>query len=193
MNNVFKNIQFGLIFLTAIVILQDQSNAQKENENEQEVVQNLDGQDTSAIKKKELPLHDIIFFNQSYTIEESLDLMKDILDKGLQDINAQDANGKTALNLVAFLNCNPKLAQFLIDFKAKVNEPDLFNETPLHNAIKKEEVEIAQILLDAGADLYEKNDQGITPIDLAKRSENMKAIVELEAKTQNSQEEKEAA
>lgn len=185
MISLSKKIQFGLVFLAAIIILQDQTHTQKENEDEQDLVQNVDEQDAH---KKELPLHEIIFFNQNYTIEESLALMKDILDKGLQDINAQDSNGKTALNLVAFLNRNPKLAKLLIDFKAKVSEPDLFNETPLHNAIKKGETEITQMLLDAGADLYEKNDEGITPRDLAARSENMKTIVGIEEEQQEKDE-----
>ena len=155
MNNRLKSIQFGLIFLVASILFQDQIKAQEDI--------------------KQLPLHNLVFSNQ----EDSLLLMKNILDQGLQDINAQDQNGRTVLNFVTFLNRDPKIVQFLIDNKAKVNEPDLFNVTPLHNAIQKEETEIVQILLQAGADLYAKNDQGVTPIDLASQSENMKTILGL--------------
>jgi len=72
------------------------------------------------------------------------------------------------LNLAIFYNENPAVIQFLINQGADVNIPDIFNETPLHNAIKKEDLKNANLLLQHGADVRFKNDQGQTPLDLAR-------------------------
>jgi ankyrin repeat protein len=123
----------------------------------------------------QLPLHDIIK-NQNYSLEEKMNLIKKLLDEGNIDINAQDADGKTALNLIAFYASDPALAQLLIDHGAKVNEPDMFNETPLHNAMSKENLILAAILLKNGADVGFKNDKDMTPVDLARSEKSMELL-----------------
>ena len=90
-----------------------------------------------------LPLHDIIL-NQNYSTQDKLLLIKNILDNKIVDVNDQDVDGRTALNLVTFYKANPALARLLIEgYKANVNKPDRFNVSPLHNAIQYEEIEIA--------------------------------------------------
>ncbi len=123
----------------------------------------------------QLPLHDIIK-NQNYSLEEKMNLIKKLLDEGNIDINAQDADGKTALNLIAFYASDPALAQLLIDHGAKVNEPDMFNETPLHNAMTKENLILAAMLLKNGADIDFKNDKEMTPADLARSKKSMELL-----------------
>ena len=121
----------------------------------------------SAMGNQNLPLHALIL-DQSISTEDKLQQMQNLLRDESTNINDQDANGKTVLNLATFYKAKPILIQFFIANKANVNLPDLFNETPLHNAIRNEEIIVAQMLLQAGADRNLKNDKGETPIDLAR-------------------------
>lgn len=163
MKSLHKNIIFRFLFLITTFVVQNKISAIDE-QNVQTIVLH------EILKKTDqLPLHKIIL-NQDYTTQEKIRLMRDILNDGMVNVNAQDSNGKTALNLITFYNGDPDLAQLLIiSYKADVNKPDRFNISPLHNAIEKEEIEIAKMLLDAGADRYLKNDADeITPVDLAR-------------------------
>jgi ankyrin repeat protein len=132
------------------------------------------------LDNKKLPLHEIIL-NQDHTTEEKLTLIKYILDNHMQDINAQDENGKTALNLITLYKGDHALAQLLItQYKADINKPDRFNISPLHNALANDQIEIARLLLEAGADKNLKNDSDeATPIDLA-RSPKTNALLGIE-------------
>ena len=176
MKNLRKNLRLSLLLLGTVILSQHQINAEQQTINLGNAL--LQGQ---SLRTQELPLHKIVL-NQDYTTQEKLDRIKDALDNKVVDVNAQDADGKTALNLITFYNSDAVLAQLLIvQYKANVNIPDRFNVSPLHNAIEKEEIEIAKMLLDAGADRDLKNDADeITPVDLA-RSEKTMALLGLEA------------
>ncbi|MDP3788016.1 MAG: ankyrin repeat domain-containing protein [Candidatus Chromulinivorax sp.] len=161
MKNILKSMRYKSLIMIIAIGLSNYSQAiQPSQLNNEQVKQ----QDTIL-----LPLHNIIL-NQNLTPQEKIQLMQDLLrDKDNHiNINAQDANGRTALNLAAFYKADPIIVQFLIVHKADVNEPDRFNESPLHNAIKNEEILIATMLLKAGAHQEFKNDEGLTPIDLAR-------------------------
>ncbi|MBP6869856.1 ankyrin repeat domain-containing protein [Candidatus Babeliales bacterium] len=114
----------------------------------------------------DLPLHAIIL-NQDYTVSDKLDMMQDLLDSKKVNIDARDRDGKTALNLATYYKKDPAIIEFLVQHGAEVNEPDLFNVTPLHNSIRYEEIPVAKILLAVGADENHKDDDGRTPMDLA--------------------------
>lgn len=137
------------------------------------VVANLD-KHAFTNQNQELPLHALIL-NQTLQIQDKLSLIQEILDTQSVNINAQDANGRTALNIATFYKADPEIVQLLLSYKADVNKPDLFNQSPLHNAIKKEEITTAKLLLHAGADAMLQNDSLATPIDLA-RSPKTKAL-----------------
>lgn len=162
-----KNLK--LLPLMAMIILQNQIYAETSDQENIEQV---------ADQKKALPLHDIIK-NQSYTTEQKLQMIQNLLDQKQVDVNAQDADGKTALNLATFYKSDPVIAKLLIEYGANVNEPDLFNETPLHNAISKEDVVTAALLLKDGANARFENDNGSTPLDLARSPETL-AVLGLE-------------
>jgi|GEM_PF-1791299 len=152
MNNNLKKVKFGFILLITTTCFYNP-------------IKTDDVQD--------LPLHDVIL-NQNYTIQDKINSIKNILDSKVVDVNKQDDNGKTALNLIAFYKADPILARLLIeDYKANVNKPDRFNVSPLHNAIQHDEVEIAEMLLAADADRTLKNDTLATPVDLARSPSTM--------------------
>jgi len=144
-----KNIRFMLIMGISVIFSSGQIHAE------------------DLVQANFLPLHALIL-NQNISTEDKLEQMQNLIARDSFDINTQDANGKTALNLATFYKAKPIVIQFFIVNKANVNLPDLFNETPLHNAIRNEEILAAQMLLQAGADKNFKNDKLETPIDLAR-------------------------
>ncbi len=111
------------------------------------------------------PLHSIIF-NQDLTPQEKIQMMQNALND-TADINAKDENGRTALNFAIFYKANPAVVQFLIKNKADVNEPDRFDQSPLHNAYRNGDMKSVQILIDSQANQDFKNDQNQLPRDLA--------------------------
>lgn len=103
----------------------------------------------------------------------------------IEDINAQDGNGYTALmNIVTDPNAYDLLKNFLINKRPDVNLRNNEGDTRLHLAIKHKAYEKAQLLIDfdANIDLNIKNNQGDTPIMLATAEDNMPMINRLIAK-----------
>jgi len=165
-----KSLQFWL--LTSLIIAPVFSFADEET-----FEQALDNDDEQQIQKHEkyLPLHDIIK-NPDFTIEDKQKELRRILEQKNVDINAQDADGRTALNLVTFYQSDPSLAEILIEFGANVNIPDIFNQMPLHPAVAKNNIEVIELLVQAGAETRFKNDEGLTPLDLARTDEAQSAL-----------------
>lgn len=131
----------------------------------------------SATNTQNLPIHAVIL-NQDYSDTEKINLIQKILDDQIVNIDVQDANGKTALNLAIFYKSSPEIIQCLIERGAKVDMPDHFNVTPLYNAIKYDQMAPAIMLLSAGADETWKADNGLSPINIA-RSEKTQALFEV--------------
>ncbi len=160
---MMKKLQ--LIALVSIVILKNPIYT------EDQVIKNED----SVMQGLQLPLHDIIK-NQKFSTDQKLSMIKELLDKKKVDINIKDSTGRTALNLATFYQADPAIVKLLIDHGADVNEPDIFNETPLHHAISKQELVIAAMLLKKGANKRFENDQNITPLDLARSLQTIKLL-----------------
>lgn len=139
------------------------------------IAKNMQIQDDTIVLK--LPLHAIIL-NSDYSISDQIDAMRSILENKNVNINARDRDGKTALNLATYLKKDIKIIEFLINHGAKINEPDIFNQTPLHNAMKFNVIPVATILINNGADENHKNDNGQTPVDLA-RTDHAKDLLGL--------------
>lgn len=179
MKTLQKTMRFRLLFLMTTIFVFNNLYSRDNQVKPINSVSLMHGIIKNSAAKVKLPLHEIIL-NQDLSIQEKLNLIQETLDNGTVDVNTTDPSGKTALNLVTFYKGDSLLAEILIKkYKADVNKPDRFNVSPLHNAIEKEEIEIAQMLLDAGADRYLKNDADeITPVDLA-RSPNTIALLGL--------------
>ena len=68
--------------------------------------------------------------------------------------------------------------QFLIAHGANVHQQDLEGNTRLHEAVRREDLEMTQALLELGVKADQPNHQGVTAIDLAKNNER-EEILEL--------------
>lgn len=130
-----------------------------------------------SINGSQLPLHAIIL-NSTYTTLEQIHKIESTLDNGNVDINAKDRDGRTPLNLAVFLKKDLTLIQFLLKNGADANIPDLFNVTPLLNAMKLYQIDIAKALIVHGANPSYKSDNGQTAFEFA-RSKQAKAILAL--------------
>lgn len=81
------------------------------------------------------------------------------------DINAVDKDGNTVLHLAAQLN-DVDLATFFIIKGANQELKNVESETPLHVAIKYDSYDVARILAQTGSNLFARDKDGITCLDL---------------------------
>ena len=110
-----------------------------------------------------------------------------LLDSGA-DVNSS-RQGKTPLHHAALINPNPEVVQALLDAGARVDTKGHNDMTALHFAVVNptpmaalmqpdaevkvepdetaRRLEVIQLLLDAGATTYAKNEDGLTPLHLA--------------------------
>lgn len=100
---------------------------------------------------KTTPLHTMIITQYSNSQDKFKKIQK-ILDAGA-DINARNEDRRTPLWLATFYGVEPEIIDLLITYGADVTLPDIFNVTPLHNAVMKDNKIVAQLLLDAGTDM----------------------------------------
>ncbi|OQR86441.1 hypothetical protein ACHHYP_10547 [Achlya hypogyna] len=96
-----------------------------------------------------------------------IEAVKNYLEAGVS-VDAQDENGYTPLQAAVSYN-QVELVSFLLTKGATVSLGDNDDETPLHFC---ESIEVAEILLAAGANLNAKNAEGRTPLDAALDEEN---------------------
>ena len=58
--------------------------------------------------------------------------------------------------------------------------PGEFDQTPLHIAVLKENLDIIKILLEEGADINQVDEKNLTPLDYARDEKNERIILFLE-------------
>jgi len=103
-------------------------------------------------------------------VQEQIDVVKLLLDHGA-DPNISNKNGDTPLGYAASRNGTngTLLCEWLLAKGAIVNPTNKteYRITPLDWAISSDNTELVKILLDAGASVKAKNDNGDTPLDAA--------------------------
>lgn len=96
---------------------------------------------------------------------------------GTQNINATDVHGNSAL-LLAVLRGNGNLAVSLLTSGANANVRNKKQQTPLHIAVKNDDLLVAGMLLESGASLLARGPGGENAIVAARNLGNW-AMVEL--------------
>ena len=102
------------------------------------------------------------------------DIVKVLLEYKL-DINARDNDGETAMwTAIAFAQPGEqgsywRLGTQLLESGASVDQPNKHGETLLHIAASQSRVQVACQLLEAGADVNARDDDGYTAADLLGR------------------------
>lgn len=131
------------------------------------------------------PLHELVI-KQYSSLQAKLEAIQTLLDQGVQ-INARNEDRRTPLWLATFYGVQPQIIALLIRYGANVMIPDIFNVTPLHNAVQRDDKIVAKILLDAGAEINPhivekmvlfKDDGTDTPLDNVKTPEMNKVLLE---------------
>jgi ankyrin repeat protein len=116
------------------------------------------------------PLEDHLRFwrMHSAAIEGDLAALQTFLDAG-DDINAFDVTGQTPLHFAAEHNRIPAM-RFLLAHGADVNAIDesVCGDTPLGSVAGNCSLEVAQLLISAGADPHIRGHMWLTAIDRAK-------------------------
>lgn len=95
--------------------------------------------------------------------EAFLGTLRSLLELDPRQVNVKDANGKTILFTAAGKGY-AKLVRYLLAMGADVRARDRWNFTPLHEAGSRE---VAEILINRGANLYAWSNTGATPLQTA--------------------------
>ncbi|KAN0137681.1 Ankyrin repeat-containing domain protein [Lactarius tabidus] len=85
------------------------------------------------------------------------------------DVNSQDDEGSTPLQRASQVQRERKsdIMRLLLDYGANVNVYDKCRNTLLHFAASEGHIEVARMLLERGADVNFKNDEGLAPLQRA--------------------------
>jgi ankyrin repeat protein len=104
-----------------------------------------------------------------------------LLLKYKPDLTLTDSKGQTALHIAAIWNAEEAFS-LLMKAGADINAKDKAGDTPLHACLSfadKSSVgstKVAKLLIDNKASLNEKNNDGLTPLALAKKKEAAEMI-----------------
>ncbi|KJV77903.1 ankyrin [Orientia tsutsugamushi] len=88
------------------------------------------------------------------------------------DVNIEDSQGNTPLSDAVECRCIEPLAIMLKHNSTGINKKYDEGETLLHIAVRNKIIDIIQLLIDYGADIDAKDDNGMTTIDYAAKSGN---------------------
>ena len=136
--------------------------------------------------------------NNSSELKKFRKKVKMALDEGV-DINSKIYRGRTLLHyavkynskgiikILVQLGANPNICdddfnstKELIKLNADIDMPGEFDQTPLHIAVLKENLDIIKILLEEGADINQVDEKNLTPLDYARDEKNERIILFLE-------------
>jgi ankyrin repeat protein len=102
------------------------------------------------------------------------EIVKLLLEKGAE-VNARNQQGETALFVASGIGEGAEMVKELIKRGADINI-ETGGMTPLMNAASRRQTDIAQILIEHGADINRKNRENIGALGLAARANQMEIV-----------------
>jgi len=92
-------------------------------------------------------------------------------------IDDTNVNGETPLHIAA-ISGDLEIGITLLDTGANPNWPDeRYGNTPLHKAVSEKQYEFTNLLLSRGASQEIKNNEGLTPLDLATKLNDSRLVL----------------
>lgn len=82
------------------------------------------------------------------------------------NVNHRDVNGRTCLLKCARLNCKIEIVKMLLSAGADPELTDKNNNSPLHYAAIRGNIEMAGLIIEAGANCFAFNNDGMVPWEL---------------------------
>ena len=108
-------------------------------------------------------------------INNNINIAKKLIDLGV-DTNIADDEGNTPFHIAIEGNAGVDLLNLLYVNNAKIDIQNIYGQTPLMIALEKGNVEVVKFLVDLGADLNLRDDDGKTALDLVIKYEDKKMI-----------------
>lgn len=106
------------------------------------------------------PLHEAVRYGHTA-------IAKMLLDSG-SPVDSKDNLGKTPVLLIMPEATRSELYSLLISYKANIAVKDMYGDTVLHTAtMTSVPVQVLDTLVKAGAEINERNKDGVTPLELA--------------------------
>ncbi|CAL9694955.1 unnamed protein product [Knipowitschia caucasica] len=105
-------------------------------------------------------------------MQGQLGSLQHMLESGEWWINSSDdSQGRRPLHMFLSIQSSPQALtclRYLLQQGADVNLPTASGQTPLHVAAAEGQMAYAQILVEAGADLFARDHSGLLPLDMAR-------------------------
>ncbi len=112
----------------------------------------------------------------------NLEIVKALIAENKDAIKVKDNNGQTALHYAVEMNDLPIIKALTINVEADaINAKDNDGQTVLHYACKRKNEALEAILIAAGADINEKDNEGNTPQFYKQKSSKVTPMVDIDS------------
>ena len=110
-------------------------------------------------------------------LEKQLEILRFLIQLGCDLNQGNDERGLTPLQAAALVN-SLDAAEALIAANAQIDVRDKYGNTPLLDAVYafRDDLSMITLLLESGANPFQKNDYGISPYSLARETEKNKVL-----------------
>uniref|UniRef100_A0A673IIZ6 Voltage-dependent N-type calcium channel subunit alpha-1B-like n=1 Tax=Sinocyclocheilus rhinocerous TaxID=307959 RepID=A0A673IIZ6_9TELE len=105
----------------------------------------------------------------------NLEQVKMLISAGA-DVQIRDKEENVCLHWAAFSGCD-KIAQLLLDKRSDLHAVNIHGDSPLHIAVRQNQLDCVMLFLSRGTDVHLKNKDGETPLDCCSVNSKMWTIL----------------